>query len=437
MATILQNQLFVWSDYENNDDFYKLNVILSNLPDEALMKKLEKKRGLSGVNKYPIRALWNSLIAMVVYEHLSIESLRRELKRNPLLREVCGFSLIAGLDAVPTSGAYSRFIKNVTEHMDEIEHIFKSLVKQCYEELPGFGKHIGIDGKAIQSYAKKQGSSSNDNRGDCDATWGKHIYTWKDENSKIHEKKKTWFGYLAHIIADTTYELPILFDLDTANSSEIKKAYELIDTMASESPEYLKRCEYFTGDKGYDATELHKTLWYTHIIKPIIDIRHSWKDGEKTRAYEKHYGVVYDNKGTVSCICPKTKKMRDMAFKGFEKKRNCLKYVCPSKHYGFHCEGCKDCTIPRQIRIPLKENIRIFTPVARSSYKWKRLYNHRTALERINSRIDNVFGFENHTIRGLTKMKFRITLAFIIMQSFALGKVREGKEKEIRHFLTA
>ena len=77
---------------------------------------------------------------MVVYEHLSIESLRRELKRNPLLREVCGFSLMAGLDAVPTSGAYSRFIKNVIEHMDEIEHIFKSLVKQCYEELPRIWK---------------------------------------------------------------------------------------------------------------------------------------------------------------------------------------------------------------------------------------------------------------------------------------------------------
>jgi len=42
MAIILQNQLFVWSDYENNDDFYKLNVILRNLPDETLIKKLEE-----------------------------------------------------------------------------------------------------------------------------------------------------------------------------------------------------------------------------------------------------------------------------------------------------------------------------------------------------------------------------------------------------------
>ena len=44
----------------------------------------------------------------------------------------------------------------------------------------------------------------------------------------------------------------------------------------------------------------------------------------------------------------------------------------------------------------MEEDRRVFTPLARSSYKWEREYDRRTAVERVNSRIDVVFGFENH-----------------------------------------
>jgi hypothetical protein len=46
--------------------------------------------------------------------------------------------------------------------------------------------------------------------------------------------------------------------------------------------------------------------------------------------------------------------------------------------------------------IPLDADRRIFVPIARSSYKWQRIYNGRTAVERVNSRIDLSFGFEHH-----------------------------------------
>ena len=37
------------------------------------MLKLEKQRG-NGRNDYPVRAMWNSLVAMVVFEHPSVQS---------------------------------------------------------------------------------------------------------------------------------------------------------------------------------------------------------------------------------------------------------------------------------------------------------------------------------------------------------------------------
>jgi len=59
--------------------------------------------------------------------------------------------------------------------------------------------------------------------------------------------------------------------------------------------------------------------------------------------------------------------------------------------------------------------------------KWKKIYNSRSAIERVNSRIDNVFGFEKHTIRGQKKMTLRISIAFILMYGFALGKIQERR----------
>jgi hypothetical protein len=43
------------------------------------MQKLEEQRK-GGRDDYPIRPVWNSVLAGVVYQHQSIDSLRRELE---------------------------------------------------------------------------------------------------------------------------------------------------------------------------------------------------------------------------------------------------------------------------------------------------------------------------------------------------------------------
>ena len=108
MAIIHQKQLFVWSDIEDVGDLERLKLVLETVPDEDLMRKLEAERGPSGIDRFPIRAVWNSIVALIVFGHQTIESLRRELRRNPLLRQLCGFSVRAGTAAVPSAGSYSR-----------------------------------------------------------------------------------------------------------------------------------------------------------------------------------------------------------------------------------------------------------------------------------------------------------------------------------------
>jgi len=83
------------TDLENIGDLRRLQLVLETLEDERLMRKLETERG-KGRDDYPVRAVWNSLLASVVYQHPSIESLRRELFRNGDLLRLCGFETIKG-----------------------------------------------------------------------------------------------------------------------------------------------------------------------------------------------------------------------------------------------------------------------------------------------------------------------------------------------------
>lgn len=429
MAIIPQQRLFGWEEIDNLGDLERLKLVLETMPDEQLMQFLEKKRG-HGRNDYSVRGVWNSILAGIVYQHPSIESLRRELLRNGQLRFICGF-----LNEVPPSWVYSRFLENLLKHRKYIDDIFKTLVEELHKNLPGFGNILAIDGKAVQTHAKaqKKGKTlSPDGRRDIDADFGVKTYHGVRKDGTLWKKVQNWFGYRIHLIVDVSYELPVAFQVTKASTAEVPRAHKLLGEMAQSQAEILKACKLFLGDKGYDDGKLITLLWDKHQIKPVIDIRNMWKDGEKTRLLGKHKNVTYDYRGNIFCHCPETGKEHNMAYGGFEKDRETLKYRCPAKHYGITCKGKDICPVAFGIRIPLAENRRIFTPLARSSYSWKTHYKKRTAVERVNSRLDVSFGFENHFIRGLNKMKVRCGLAFCVMLAMALGRTRQNKLAKIR-----
>ncbi len=89
------------------------------------------------------------------------------------------------------------------------------------------------------------------------------------------------------------------------------------------------------------------------------------------------------------------------------------------------------------VRVPLETDRRIFTPLARASYKWKKTYNHRTAVEWVNSRLDVSFGFEQHFIRGQAKMRLRMSLALMVMLAMAYGRIKEKQQDKMRSLVGA
>jgi hypothetical protein len=411
------------------------------------MRYLEERRG-RGRDDYPIRPTWNALIAGIVYQHESAASLLRELWRNGELRDLCGFDPLLGGAAVPSADAFGRFLALLLDEREALHEIFNRLVEQLGEHLPGLGLRLAIDSKAIQSHGKpvadEEKKGSDDRRRDVDADWGVKTYKGEREDGSKWEKVTKWFGYKLHLIVDSAYELPLAFELTTASTGDCPRLLPLVESLAADHPELAARAEELSADKGYDSAANNRELYDDHGIKPVIDKRTMWKDGETTRALDPDRvdQFVYDETGRVRCVCPATGEMRDMFHHGFEAGRLAIKYRCPAAALGVDCKGRTECEANasvgdygRTLRVPLETDRRIFTPIARHTEKWKTAYKRRTAVERVNSRIDQVLGFEHHYIRGQKKMETRITLALIVMLAMALGRIKQ-KQPELMRSLT-
>ena len=152
--------------------------------------------------------------------------------------------------------------------------------------------------------------------------------------------------------------------------------------------------------------------------------------------------IVHSEKGSLHCLCPVTGEQRDLAFQGFEADRNTLKYRCPAAAYGLDCLGQAQChqaggvnpgAYGRVVRIKLDaHDRRIFVPTPQGSPSWRRGYNRRSALERINLALDRHFGFEQHRIRGIAKMTTRVGLAIAVLMAMALGHIQQGRPAQMR-----
>jgi len=236
-------------------------------------------------------------------------------------------------------------------------------------------------------------------------------------------------------VVDADYELPVAFNVTKASTSEVKQAHQLVDQIDLDHGDLLKGCDTFLADRGYDDGKLINKCWRDHQIKPVIDIRNLWKDKQETRLIEHTENIVYDFQGTVSCVCLQSGDVKQMAYAGFEKDRNTLKYRCPARHYGVECKGQATCGVSTAIRIPLATDSRIFTPCARSSYSWKTLYNKRSSVERVNSRLAGSYGFETHFTRGLEKMKLKMGVALCTMLAMAVGRIKEKQYENMRRLV--
>lgn len=414
------NRITQLSIFENNQlgDLEKLNEVMDALPDEALITTMEKERG-KGRNDYPILTMWRAFLASFVFQHPTIAALIRELNRNSQLREVCGFQtriiqMKKGdyrYQMAPTEAAFSRFVKNLMQHQELLDGMFHELVDGMYTSLNGFGEILALDGKIIPSYAiRPNKNSESDGRRDTEANVTLKTYTSTTPAGEKVTSKKTWFGYRLHLIVDATYELPVAYEVTKASEGEPTVAKRLIKNLGVRQ---AKECRYFLADRGYDGTPLLELIESKDMV-PIIDIKNQWAKDTHTKQY-RDTDLIYTYNGQVFFVDDRGKEV-ELVYKGYDKSSDSLRYGFKPQHQD-----------SRIFRIKRVEDRRVFSKVARNSPKFKRLYKKRTAIERVNGRLDRDFLFEHHTIRGKKKMNLFITVSFLVMLAFAKCRISENK----------
>ena len=360
-------------------------------------------------------------------------------------------------DGVPTSWAFSRFLSNVAaleEETGAVSGMVDALRGRLLAELPGYGAHLGYDGKAVPGRSTGRRDAATGRTSDEDADWGSHETRGTDRSGKAWTKVKRWFGYGLHLIADVEHELPVWFEVTRASRSEAKVLDAGVDDLFGAEPALASGCEDFCADRGLDAGPPKRKLWDVHGVRPLVDVREMWREEKQEPGYDPTRpiprslsadgggNVLRSEKGEVFCRCPATGEVRPMAFQGFEAARGTLKYRCPAAAYGLDCAGREACLrdagskagdYGRVVRVDLQaRDRRMFTPTPWGSPSWKRGYARRGALERINARLDNSFGFERHFVRRRAKMTARLGLALAVMMALALGSVAAGRPERMR-----
>ena len=421
MNSIPQISIFDYSEIEILGDLEKLKLFFENLDDKELCKKLEMERK-NGRDDYPIRAMLNMTYAMKIYGHRSVESLRRELKRNSQLRIVCGLSdgeykfLGKRKHLVPPPRVFTGFFKLLKKHTEDIKKINSELIKFMYENLEGFGEDCAVDGKYLDSYAnpfhKSKAKKEDDERAEHEATKSCKTYYMADGTTK-----KEWhYGYRAHIICDAKYGLPVKYKVTPASNSEQKELDNMIEEMSKNDEKYkLDKMKNLMADAGYDNGDRNRKLKEEFDINAVVDIRHMWKN-EKYREIDNQM-LAYNEDGEVFLILD-LDKYEKLKYLGYDKENQALRY-------GRYTKGKK------VYRVPLSTDYRIFVPIARDSKKFKTKYKMRTEVERLNGRIDRDYMFNDHFIRGQAKMEMMLDLSFLIMLTMAKGHIK-NKQENIR-----
>jgi hypothetical protein len=129
-----------------------------------------------------------------------------------------------------------------------------------------------------------------------------------------------------------------------------------------------------------------------------------------------------------------------MSYIGHEPERETLKYRCPAKHEGWECPMSAVCNAGKSygktVRVPQATEPRRFPALPRATKKFERLYKGRTAVERVNGRLEVVWGVDDGNVTGSRRFFARVGVVLAVHAVFATPLAsaprREGTLGKIR-----
>lgn len=369
----------------------------------------------------------NAILRALIYKNLrglsSLTDLVFELENNPVMADVLGFSL--GRQA-PSKERFSRFLRTLSQ--PDLQDVRLALVLRLMEEGVIAGKHLALDSCSILANVKENNlkdpvperfDKTRQLPGDPDAGMGVLIHYPHAFQTKI-----AWFwGYRNHILNDAVSELPIHEKTLPANHDEKKQAVPLLRE-AREALGLAPEC--VIGDANYDTEEILSYIFSEMRAEPVIPRN---RRNIPPAAFTVKNGVV---------TCPANLEMPrrgKMTVKGrtyvqyicpihWRKKCRRQYLLCPASHPKFLSQ--KGCNYLVRLTPTVRDQI------AYGTQRFKLIYNQRTSVERIFSRLLAI-SMQRPTVIGLAATQNHCTIAHITVLLVAITAHRLGYEDKVRY----
>ncbi|MGA9047650.1 MAG: transposase [Dehalococcoidia bacterium] len=237
----------------------QLHAVFKSIPDADLLAALKAPTGRPG---YTVEILWKTYIAMTVLGLPTFASLIRTLQNNPMIAVACG---IVSEDGIPSKFAYSRFIHKLStpDFVVMVKNVMRELTRQLYTSIPDFGKSVAIDSTDLKAWSNGNKKPASDK----DATWA--------VKSDTAGKKKYYFGYKLHLLADTQSELPIAANITTASFADVRAASRVLSHARFTYRAF--RPEFIICDAGYSSQKLTSLIKRQYRANPIIKVNPTHK----------------------------------------------------------------------------------------------------------------------------------------------------------------
>ena len=414
--------LFAWDCLEDHPSLKTIKAFLEAVPDGKLLEALRRARG-RGRDDYPVHVLWGVVLLTPLLRHTSFEATMGELRRNPSLRRLIGAETEA---QVPKKWNLSRFLAvlGTEPHLSMMHAIFDAMVRRLAEAVPDLGRRVAGDATGLSARPGRGRGVNPD--GLPEPAGGRKEYT--DEEGRV-ERVVEWFGYKLHLLIDTRHEVAVAYQPSSTKAGDNEVFPDLIDgalanlPAPSEEDEQRGRCRIHTAtyDKAADDEKVHEKL-AEHGIKPVIENRSMWT-ADLERMLPGHDGtsnIVYDEAGTLYCY----DKVSDppvrhrMAYIGHEPARDTLKYRCPAMHGRWSCPSHERCNAGKKygktVRVKCELDRRRFPPIPRATQQFERLYNERTAVERVNARFKIFWGADDGNVTGARRFHAHVGVVMIV-----------------------
>lgn len=411
--------LFAWDCLEDSPSLHTIRQLLAALPDAKLLDSLRSARG-KGRDDYPVHVLWGVVVLTVALRHPHTEACLAELKRNEPLRRLIGLESEA---RVPSKWNLSRFEETLGEepHRTHLKEVFQTLIERLGVAVPDLGKDTAGDATHLSAKRSRSPKSLAAEAGLPQASGGRKEY--HDEDGKV-TKVVEWFGFKLHLLVDVKHEVALSYEITSANTGDGETLPALVKHAQAVLPE--QRIKTLAYDKAADSNDVHELLDELDV-QPLIQMRSLWQS-EPERKLPGHDGdsnIVYDEAGTVHCYDTVSQPLvrHAMAYIGHEPERQTLKYRCPAMHEGWTCPMSEICNANKSygltVRVKRDLDLRRFPAIPRATKKFERLYQGRTAVERVNARLKVFWGADDGNVTGSRRFHAQVGVVLAVHAAFA------------------